>query len=51
LLISNNLYYSASSTEIIPAMSADHAAIVIEIGKLDNEVNGAEYWKMNCALL
>ena len=39
------------STDIIPAIRTDHDAISIEIGKIENELKGPGYWKMNCSLL
>ena len=39
------------STDIIPAIRTDHDAISVEIGKLENELKGQRYWKMNCSLL
>ena len=50
-LVSNNLNDLVKSTDIIPAIRTDHDAISIEIGKIENELKGPGYWKMNCSLL
>ena len=39
------------SSDIIPAIRTDHAAISIEISELENEQKGPGYWKMNCSML
>ena len=50
-LISNNLFDTVRSTDIIPAIRRDHDAILLEIGKLENGQKGPGYWKLNCSLL
>ena len=49
-LISNNLCDSVNSTEIIPAIRTDHAAISLSLGEI-GEVKGPGMWKMNVSLL
>ena len=39
------------SSDIMPAIRTDHAAISIEISELENEQKGPGYWKMNCSML
>ena len=39
------------SSDIIPAIRTDHAAILIEISELENEQKGTGYWQMNCSML
>ena len=50
-LISNNLNDLVKSSDIIPAIRTDHAAILIEISELENEQKGTGYWQMNCSML
>ncbi|KAL9968770.1 hypothetical protein ACROYT_G020892 [Oculina patagonica] len=49
-LISNNLCDFVNSTDIIPAIRTDHAAISLILGKV-GEVKGPGMWKMNVTLL
>ena len=50
-LISNNLCDCVNSTEILPAIRTDHAAITLALGEI-GEINGpAGIWKMNVSLL
>ena len=49
-LISNNLCDFVDSTDIIPAIRTDHAAISIVFGKI-GEAKGLGMWKMNASLL
>ncbi|KAL9983202.1 hypothetical protein ACROYT_G005340 [Oculina patagonica] len=49
-LISNNLCDFVNSTDIIPAIRTDHAAISLILGKV-GEIKGPGMWKMNVTLL
>ena len=49
-LISNNLCDFVDSTDIIPAIRTDHAAISIVFGKI-GKAKGPGMWKMNASLL
>ena len=50
-LISNNLQDLVTTTDIIPAIKTDHAAISIEFSISEKHVKGPGHWKMNCSLL
>ena len=50
-LISNNLQDLVTTTDIIPAIKTDHAAISIELSISENHIKGPGHWKMNCSLL
>ena len=50
-LISNSLHDLVVTTDIIPAIKTDHAAISIEFSNRSNDIKGPGYWKMNCSLL
>ena len=50
-LISNNLQDFVKSTDIIPAIKTDHAAIDLVFTDIDTELKGPGFWKMNCSLL
>ena len=50
-LISNTLHDLVVTTDIIPAIKTDHAAISIEFSNRYNDIKGPGYWKMNCSLL
>ena len=49
-LISNNLCDFVNSTDIIPAIRTDHAAISLILGEI-GEAKGPGMWKMNASLL
>jgi len=49
-LISNNLCHVVNSTDIIPAIRTDHAAISRNLGEI-GEAEGPGMWKMNVSLL
>ena len=50
-LISNNLHDLVTTTDIIPAIKTDHAAISIEFSISEKHIKGPGHWKMNCSLL
>ena len=50
-MISNNLQDFVKSTDIIPAIKTDHAAINLVFTDIDTELKGPGFWKMNCSLL
>ena len=50
-LISNTLHDLVVSTDIIPAIKTDHAAISIDFCNRSTDIKGPGYWKMNCSLL
>ena len=50
-LISNILHNLVVTTDIIPAIKSDHAAISIKFSDRSNDMKGPGYWKMNCSLL
>ena len=50
-MISNNLHDFVTSTDIIPAIKTDHAAICIELTNDENSIRGLGHWKMNATLL
>ena len=50
-LISHNLQDLVTTTDIIPALTTDHAAISIEFSISEKHVKGPGHWKMNCSLL
>ena len=50
-LISNNLQDFVKSTDIIPAIKTDHAAIDLVIADIESNVKGPGFWKMNVSLL
>ena len=50
-LISNNLQNLVATTDIIPAIKTDHAAISIEFSISEKHIKGPGHWKMNCSLL
>ena len=50
-LISHNLQDLVTTTDIIPAITTDHAAISIEFSISEKHVKGPGHWKMNCSLL
>jgi len=50
-LISNSLYDLVKTTDIIPSIKTDHAAISLELVNDSNEIKGPGLWKMNCSLL
>ena len=50
-LISNSLQDFAKSTNIIPAIKTDHAAIDLVLSDIGNEAKGPGFWKFNCSLL
>ena len=49
-LISNNLQDFVESTDITPAIKADHAAIELVLKGSNQSVKGPGYWKMNVSL-
>ena len=50
-LISNNLQDLLTTTDIIPAIKTDHAAISIEFSISEKHIKSPGHWKMNCSLL
>ena len=50
-LISNNLQDVVNSTNIIPAIKTDHAAIELALTDSYQSVKGPSFWKMNVSLL
>ena len=50
-LVSNNLQDFVKSTDIIPAIKTDHAAIDLVLTKPDEDAKGPGFWKMNVSLL
>ena len=50
-LISNNLQDFVNSTNIIPAIKTDHAAIELALTDSYQSVKGPSFWKMNVSLL
>ena len=50
-LISNSLQDLVTSTDIIPAIKTDHAAISIQLTNGENSIRGPGYWKMNTSIL
>ena len=50
-LISNTLHDLVKTTDIIPALRTDHAAISFELANGSNDTKGKGFWKMNCSLL
>ena len=50
-LISNNLQDLVATTDIIPAIKTDHAAISIKFSIREKHIKGPGHWKMNCSLL
>ena len=50
-LISNNLQDLVTSTDIIPVIKTDHAAISIQVTNGENSIRGPGYWKMNTSIL
>ena len=50
-LISNSLQDFVKSTNIIPAIKTDHAAIDLVLSDIGNEAKGPGFWKFNCSLL
>ena len=51
LLIWNNLQDLMTTTDIIPTIKTDHAAISIEFSISEKHIKGPGHWKMNCSLL
>ena len=51
MLISNNLQDFVNSTNIIPAIKTDHAAIELALTDSYQNVKGPGFWKMNVSLL
>ena len=49
-LISNNLFDFVNSTEVLPAISTDHAAISLALGEI-GDIESPSMWKMNVSLL
>ena len=45
------LAYLLTTTDIIPAIKTDHAAISIEFSISEKHIKGPGHWKMNCSLL
>ena len=50
-LISNNLQDFVKSTDIIPAIKTDHAAIALVFSDIGAELKGPGFRKINCSLL
>ena len=50
-LISNSLQDFIKSTNIIPAIKTDHAAIDLVLTDIGKEAKGPGFWKFNCSLL
>ena len=50
-LISNTLHDLVKTTDIIPAIRTDHAAIFLELANGSNDNKGPGFWKMNCFFL
>ena len=50
-LVSNNLQDFVKSTDIIPAIKTDHAAIYLVLTKQDEDAKGPGFWKMDVSLL
>ena len=50
-LISNGLQDFIKSTNIIPAIKTDHAAIDFVLTDIGKEAKGPGFWKFNCSLL
>ena len=50
-LISNNLQDLVTTTDIIPAIKTDHAAISIKFSISEKHIKGPGHSKMNCSLL
>ena len=40
-----------ATTDIIPAIKTDHAAISIKFSIREKHIKGPGHWKMNCSLL
>ena len=50
-LMSNGLQDFIKSTNIIPAIKTDHAAIDLVLTDIGKEAKGPGFWKFNCSLL
>ena len=50
-LISNGLQDFIKSTNIIPAIKTDHAAIDLVLTDMGKKAQGPCFWKFNCSLL
>ena len=50
-LISNSLHDLVKTTDIIPSIKTDRAAISLELVNDSNDIKGPGLWKMNCSLL
>ena len=50
-LISNNLQDFVNTTDIIPAIKTDHAAIELNLTDSNQNSRGPGFWKMNVSLL
>ena len=50
-LISNTLHDLVITTDIIPSIKTDYAAISLELVNDSNDIKGPGLWKMNCSLL
>ena len=50
-LISNTLHDLVKTTDIIPSIKTDQAAISLELINDSNDIKGPGLWKMNCSLL
>ena len=50
-LISNTLHDLVKTTDIIPCIKTDHAAISLDLVNDSNDIKGPGLWKINCSLL
>ena len=50
-MISNNLQDFVNTTDIIPAIKTDHAAIELNLTESNQNSKGPGFWKMNVSLL
>ena len=50
-LISDSLYDMVGNVDIVSAIKTDHSAIILQLHKIEEEVKGPGFWKMNTSIL
>ena len=50
-LISANLHDFVTTSDILPAIKTDYSAILLGVQKIEENIKGPGYWKLNTSLL
>ena len=50
-LISDSLCDMLGNVDVMPAIKTDHSAIILQLHKIEEGVEGPGFWKMNTSIL